>query len=95
MHRQIQVGNLSDDVDDRALRRLFEPHGTVRSAVINRHSETGHSTGVGVIEMESEACGAAAITALDHLEHCGNVLSVCWHKGPHLHLEDHLSAFSP
>ena len=34
--------------------------------------------GVGMVEMESEDDGDAAITALHHREHVGRVLSVCW-----------------
>ena len=78
MARLIQVGNLPDSVDGRALRQLFEAHGVVRRATIHRHYETGRSTGVGIIEMESESSAAVAIAALNHREHLGRVLSVCW-----------------
>jgi RNA recognition motif-containing protein len=77
MARLIQVGNLADSVNSHALRRLFEAHGVVRRATIHRHYETGRSTGVGIVEMESEAGAAAAIAALNHREHLGRVLSVC------------------
>jgi RNA recognition motif-containing protein len=69
----IQVGNSPDSVDNLILQRLFEVHGAVRSAMINRHFETGGSTGVGFVEMESNESGAAAIAALNHREHFG-----CW-----------------
>ena len=78
MARYIQAGNLPDSVDDLALRRLFEAHGAVRSAVISRHVESGRSAGAGFVEMESEEGGTAAIAALHHLEYGGRVLSVCW-----------------
>ena len=78
MKRLIQVGNLSEFVDNRVLQQLFEVYGGVRSAVINRHFETGRSTGVGYVEMESNKGGAAAIAALNHHHHCGRVLSVSW-----------------
>jgi RNA recognition motif-containing protein len=78
MVRLIQIGNLHDSVDGHALRRLFEAHGPVRSATIHRHHETGRSIGVGMVEMESEHDGDAAIAALHHREHAGRVLSVCW-----------------
>jgi RNA recognition motif-containing protein len=73
----IQVGNLPDSIDGPGLLRLFQAHGAVRSADIARHLETGRSTGVGFVEMESEEEGAAAIAALNHQECFGRVLSVC------------------
>jgi hypothetical protein len=79
--RLIHVGNLPDSVDGHALRRLFEVHGVVRRATIHRHYETGRSTGAGDIEMESKRNGAAAVAALNHREHLGRVLSVCWSAG--------------
>ena len=81
----IQVANLPDSIDGPGLMYLFQAHGAVRSSDISRHFETGRSTGVGFIEMESEEEGAAAIAALNHQEHFGRVLSVCWSdrsKGP-------------
>ena len=63
MVRLIQVGNLPDSVNGPALRRLFESHGAVRSGTINRHHETGESTGVGFVEMESDGGR--------HGRHCG------------------------
>ena len=80
MARLIQVGNLPPSVDTLALRRLFERHGTVRSARIAPHFETGWNSDLGYIEMESEEAGATAIAALNHREHCGRVLSVRWNE---------------
>jgi RNA recognition motif-containing protein len=76
----IQVGNLSVSVDSLGLQRLFEAHGVVRSSMIAKHLEADHSTGVGFIEMESDESGTAAIAALNHREHDGRVLSVCWNE---------------
>lgn len=88
MARRIQVGNLPGSVDSLALQRLFEAHGAVRSAMVNRHFETGFSTGVGSIEMASEEGGAAAIAALNRRELGGRVLSVCWCQIPTHPVED-------
>ena len=95
MARLIQVGNLSDSIDSLALQQLFEEHGAVRSAMIARHFETGDSTGVGFIEMESEEDGAAAIAALNHREHCGRVLSVCWSESSKHGAADREQMFGP
>ena len=78
MKRLIQVGNLAESVDSSVLQQLFEVHGAVRSALINRHMETGQSTGVGFVEMGTEEAGEAAIAALNYREHRGQTLSVCW-----------------
>ena len=81
MRRRIQVGNLGDSVDDHALAALFAPHGKVRYANVATHFDTGHTTGVGFVEMERHQDGDAAITALSGSTHCGKVISVCW-SGP-------------
>jgi RNA recognition motif-containing protein len=78
MARLIQVGNLPDSVDNGLLQRLFEAHGGVRSASVNRRRESGRSTGVGFVQMASDKGGDAAIAALNHQEHLGHALSVCW-----------------
>jgi hypothetical protein len=69
---------LPASIDSLELQQLFESHGAVRSAMIPRHFETGCGTRVGFIEMESEESGWEAILALNHREHFGQVLSICW-----------------
>jgi hypothetical protein len=78
MARLIQVANLPASIDSLILQGLFEMHGSVRSAMIARHFETDCGAGVGFIEMESEESGWEAILALNHREHFGKVLTVCW-----------------
>jgi RNA recognition motif-containing protein len=78
MAKLIQVGNLPDSVDNSILQQLFEEFGAVRSTVLNRHDDTEWSTGVGFVEMASDKAGDAAIAALNHRDHCGHILSVCW-----------------
>ena len=95
MARIIQVGNLPDSVNSGALQRLFEVHGAVRSAMINRHFETGLSTGVGFVEMKSEEGGAAAIASLNHREHFGCMLSVCWSERSGIPAADRQQMFGP
>ena len=95
MAKLIQVGNLSDSIDNPGLLRLFQAHGAVRSAIVSRHLETGRGTGVGFIEMESDEGGAAAITALNHHEHFGRVLSVCWRDISENQVTDHRQMFGP
>jgi len=95
MARLIQVGNLPIYIDSLVLQRLFESHGAVRSAMIARHLETGSDTGVGFIEMESEENGWEAILALNHREHFGKVLSVCWSESSNGQVADRNQMFGP
>ncbi len=74
---RIQIGNLHQSVEDRMLARLFLRHGAVRDAHVATHRETGCSTGVGFVEMESEQDGETAIAALHGHLHHGRVLTVC------------------
>ena len=74
----IQIGNLAPSIDERMLARLFAPYGAVRETRVATHWETGRSTGVGCVEMESDAAGEAAIAALNGRLHRGRVLTVCW-----------------
>jgi cold-inducible RNA-binding protein len=81
MTKRIQIGNLSDSMDDRALETLFATFGQVRWASVATHSDTGRTTGVGFVEMENDQEGDAAVAGLSGREHEGRVLSVCW-SGP-------------
>ncbi len=95
MTRCIQIGNLPDSVDSLDHQRLFEAHGAVRSAKIARRVETGRSTGVGFVEMESEAGGTAAIAAMNGRTDCGRILAVCWSKPGSTQGARHEEMFGP
>lgn len=77
MYKTIQIGNLGYSMDDRDLARLFTPYGVVRSATVCIHRNSGQSTGVGFVEMESEEEAESAVGALNGTLHCGRVLSLC------------------
>lgn len=55
---QIYVGNLPDKYDDKALRAMFEPFGTVRSASI------GDEKGYGFVEMPVKSEARKAVDEL-------------------------------
>jgi RNA recognition motif-containing protein len=95
MARVLQVGNLADSVDGFALRRLFELYGSVRSATVNRHLETNRSTGVGFVEMASEADTAAAIASLHHQIKFGRKMSVCRIRDHVIHSSSRSQSFGP
>jgi len=95
MARLIQVANLADSVDSISLERLFALHGGVRTARISTHVDSGRSTGVGFIEMESDVGGAAAIAAMNNQEFYGQVLSVCWVESSENWVADRRQMFGP
>jgi len=74
---RIQIGNLDESIEDRTLARLFARHGAVLDAHVATHRDTGRSTGVGFVDMESERAGETAIAALHGQIYLGRVLSVC------------------
>ena len=82
MLKTVQIGNLDLSIDQRDLQRLFAQFGAVHSARIAAHFDTGHSTGVGFVEMELEKDGDAAIAALHGHLHGDRILSVCWSNDP-------------
>jgi RNA recognition motif-containing protein len=80
MHRQIQIGNLSELVDDCDLASLFSPYGEVFRATVAKHLDTGISMGTGLVEMVNDHDGNAAVAGLSGSENRGAVLTVCWSR---------------
>ena len=70
----IYAGNLSFEVDEKDLRRIFETYGEVGSAEIIRLK--GKSKGFGFVEMLSKAEAEAAIQGLNGNEIKGRTLVV-------------------
>jgi len=62
------VGSLPWSVDDEALKKTFEGHGTVVSAKVICDRESGRSRGFGFVEMESPEEAKSAIKALNDSE---------------------------
>jgi len=80
MSRKLFVANLSHMVERDELRHLFVDHGTVRSIELIDQISTGQSEGTGLVEMDSEAHGDAAIAALNGMQHRGFAMIVGWAK---------------
>src|SRR5881296_2875856 len=74
MGKKLYVGNLAYGVTDSDLSKMFEAHGTVRSAQVIMDRETGRSKGFGFVEMENGA--EAAIAALSGQQIDGRSLTV-------------------
>jgi RNA recognition motif-containing protein len=76
MGRKLYVGNLTYEVTDGDLSKMFEPHGTVESAQIIMDRDTGRSKGFGFVEMKSDQEAQAAITGLNGKDAGGRALTV-------------------
>jgi len=74
--KELYVGNLTYQVTETDLERLFSQFRTVQSAQVIQDRETGRSKGFGFVEMDSEAEAQAAIQALHEQEHEGRRLTV-------------------
>ena len=76
MGKKLYVGNLTYDVTDSTLEKLFEPHGTVESAQVIMDRDTGRSKGFGFVEMKTDQEAQTAIQALNGKEVGGRALTV-------------------
>lgn len=76
MGKKLYVGNLSYDVTDSDLSKMFEPHGTVQSAQVIMDRDAGRSKGFGFVEMQNDQEAQAAITALNGQDSGGRALTV-------------------
>ena len=68
MGRKLYVGNLSYDIDNAALEKMFSEYGTVDDAKVIMDRDTNRSKGFGFVEMSSSSEAQAAMTALDGKE---------------------------
>lgn len=73
---EVYVGNLSYEVNDEALGKLFAPYGKLASARIIQNRFNGKSKGYGFVEMPDPTERAAAVAALNGSEHEGRKLVV-------------------
>jgi RNA recognition motif-containing protein len=76
MGKKLYVGNLTYEVTNSTLEKMFEPHGTVESAQIIMDRDTGRSKGFGFVEMKTDQEAQAAIAALNGQQVEGRALTV-------------------
>lgn len=76
MSKRLYVGNLSYNVNNSQLEKIFAVHGAVESAHVITDRETGRSKGFGFVEMGTDQQAQAAITALHGSEIDGRSLTV-------------------
>jgi RNA recognition motif-containing protein len=75
MGKKLYVGNLSYDVTDNDLSKMFEPHGTVESAQVIMDRDTGRSKGFGFVEMKTDQEAQTATAALSGQDVGGRALT--------------------
>ena len=76
MGKKLYVGNLTYEVTNSTLEKLFAPHGTVESAQVIMDRDTGRSKGFGFVEMKTDQEAQAAIAALNGQQVEGRALTV-------------------
>src|SRR5438477_500603 len=76
MGKKLYVGNLTYEVTDSTLEKMFAAHGTVQSAQVIMDRDTGRSKGFGFVEMGSDQEAQTAIQALNGKEVEGRSLTV-------------------
>jgi len=76
MGKKLYVGNLSYEVDNVTLERLFTAYGKVESASVIADRYTGRSKGFGFVEMSSSEEAKAAISGLNGQDQGGRDLKV-------------------
>ncbi len=72
----IYVGNLSDEVEEDDLKRVFLEYGTVKQVQVPTNQKTGKNRGFAVVEMETCAEEVSAIQMLRGIEWMGRILKV-------------------
>ena len=73
---KIFVGNLSQEVDENELNKLFSEHGSVSNVTIVRDSSNQMSRGFGFVEMVRKVEAKKALRSLNEFELKGQKLSV-------------------
>ena len=76
MGKNLYVGNLTGNVKKSDLETMCSKFGTVQSAHLITHRDTGRSRGFGFVEMDTDAQVQSAIQGLHDHEHDGRRLTV-------------------
>lgn len=71
------IGNLTPDIDDALLRKMFEQHGTIERAFVLRNA-AGRSKGYGFVEYSLKSQALNAKMAMGNINMDGRVLRVEW-----------------
>ncbi|XP_057864306.2 flowering time control protein FCA isoform X2 [Cryptomeria japonica] len=71
------IGNLTPDIDDELLRKMFEQHGTIERAFVLRNA-AGQSKRYGFVEYSLKSQALTAKMAMGNINMDGRVLRVEW-----------------
>ena len=72
----IFIGNLSKDIDERGLHKIFQPYGLLKTVTLGKDLGTGRMTGCAVVQMFSYEEGLEAIKCLNNMSFLGKRLMV-------------------
>ena len=73
---KIFVGNLAFTATDQDIRQLFEPYGVVDTISVITDRNTGHSKGLGFVEMPDSQAAKAALVGSQGQALAGRALTV-------------------
>ena len=76
MKSKLYVGNLSHDVENVDLEKLFSESGTVQSVNVIKDRDSGRNRGFGFVEMKNEQEATSAIENFNSKEFKGRSLRV-------------------
>lgn len=72
----MRISNLSHNINDGDLRKIFAAYGTVNSAEVARNKFNGRSNGYAIVEMPVEGEARQAIISLDKTTVDGKLISI-------------------
>ena len=76
MKSKLYVGNLSSDVENMDLEKLFSENGTVQSVNIIKDRDSGRNKGFGFVEMTNQQEAADAIEKFNGFDFKGRTIKV-------------------
>jgi RNA recognition motif-containing protein len=95
MSNMLHVTNVPTTAHEADLRQLFAKFGMVRSARLIPCTPPDSAVTTGLIEMETEQQGAAAVAAVDGVQLGDRILAVEWASTRHVTDADQSSLFLP
>lgn len=72
----IFIGNLSKDIDEQGVHKIFKPYGLLKTVELGKDLGTGRTTGCALVQMFSKIEGLEAIKSLNNLSFLGKRLMV-------------------
>jgi len=73
---KVYVGNLSFNIDDEALKKLFSSYGEIEEAIVIKDKFSGRSKGFGFVTFKDDESAKKAISEMNEKEVEGRNLKV-------------------